>query len=136
MELGLDEVILSSDDLEFSEIIQAMTADIGVDVVIDCVGSKYFSSCINSLASNGKLILLGELGNAKAQVNLAEILFRDLTIKGSTGARRKHVLKGIDLIKNDLLRPVVHTKLPLIDLLIAFGWMKENKLFGRIVFAD
>ncbi len=136
MELGLDEVILSSDDLEFSEIIQAMTADIGVDVVIDCVGSKYFSSCINSLASNGKLILLGELGNAKAQVNLAEILFRDLTIKGSTGARRKHVLKGIDLIRNDLLRPVVHTKLPLKDLLIAFGWMKENKLFGRIVFAD
>jgi len=136
MELGLDEVILATDDLDFSEIIQAMTADMGVDIVIDCVGSRYFASCINSLASNGKLVLLGELGNAKAQVNLAEILFRDLTIRGSTGARRRHVLRGIELIKNDLLKPVVHTKLPLKDLLIAFGWMQENKLFGRIVFAD
>ena len=45
-------------------------------------------------------------------------------------------LLGIELIKNDLLKPVVHTKLPLKDLLIGFGWMQENKLFGRVVFAD
>ena len=67
---------------------------------------------------------------------LTLVLLSDLTIKGSTGARSRHVLKGIDLVKNDLLKPVVHTKLPLKDLLIAFGWMQENKLFGRIVFAD
>jgi acryloyl-coenzyme A reductase len=133
MELGLDEIVLASDDLDFSEILMAMTADQGVDVFIDCVGSKFFGSCIKSLTSHGKLILLGELGNSKAEVNLAEILFRDLTIKGSTGARRRHVLQAIALIENKQLKPVVHTKLPLKDMLIAYGWMQENKLFGRIV---
>ena len=78
--LGADQVI-ETGELDFAEIIMALTADQGADVVIDTVGAATIQSSIKSLAQYGRLALLGEVGG-KGDLNtlIPEIIFRDAQI--------------------------------------------------------
>ena len=132
LELGVDEVVPVG-ELDFNEIVRALTEERGADVVLDTVGSPLFASSFRSLAQFGRMVLLGEVAGGSTEVNLAEILFRDAKIMGSTGAQRKHTEQSFQMVKEGRLAPVVHATLPLSDVLVGLGWMNERKLFGRVV---
>ncbi|MBI2171972.1 MAG: zinc-binding dehydrogenase [Chloroflexi bacterium] len=131
MELGVDNVAPVG-ELDFSEIVLAMTGERGAEVVLDTVGSPLFESSVRCLAQYGRLLLLGEVAGGKAQVNLAELLFRDAIIRGSTGVQRHGLEQAVRMVAQGQVRPVVHATLPLRDILIGVGWMQERKLFGRV----
>ena len=132
LELGVDEVVPSG-DLDFSEVVRALTQEHGADVILDTVGSPVFDSAFRSLAQFGRMVLLGEVARAKVQISLAEILFREARIAGSSGAERRHTEQASQMVVEKRLQPVVHATLPLKDALIGLGWMTERKLFGRVV---
>lgn len=131
MELGVDDVVPVG-ELDFSEVVLAMTGERGADVVLDTVGSPLFESAVRCLAQYGRLMLLGEVAGGKAQVNLAELLFRDALLRGSTGVQRHGLEQAVRMAAQGQVRPVVHATLPLRDILIGVGWMQERKLFGRV----
>jgi D-arabinose 1-dehydrogenase-like Zn-dependent alcohol dehydrogenase len=79
------------------------------------------------------MVLLGETAGGRAEINLAEIMFRDAKIMGSTGAQRRHVVQAAQMVTDGRVKPVVHAELPLQDVLIGVGWMSERMLFGRVV---
>jgi putative PIG3 family NAD(P)H quinone oxidoreductase len=56
----------------------------GVDVVLDIVGGDYFQRNVDVLATEGRLVLIGQLGGWKSQVNTTPIMLKRLTITGST----------------------------------------------------
>ena len=132
LELGADDVVPVG-DLDFSEIVLALTGERGADVVLDTVGSPLFASSFRSLAQFGRMVLLGEVAGGRAEINLAEILFRDARIMRSTGAQRRHTEQAFQMTKEGRIQPVVHATLPLKDMLIGLGWMTERRLFGRVV---
>ena len=59
----------------------------GVNVVLDMVGGEYLQRNIDCLAMDGRLVQIGLLGGAKAQINTLPVLQRRLWITGSTLAR-------------------------------------------------
>ncbi|MBI4203222.1 MAG: alcohol dehydrogenase catalytic domain-containing protein [Chloroflexi bacterium] len=132
LDLGIDDVAPIG-ELDFSEIVLAMTREQGAEVVLDTVGSPLFPSTVRCLAQYGRLVLLGEVGEGNAQVNLAEVMFRDAIIRGSMGAQRRHVEQALALVQQGQIKPVVHGTLPLRDILTGLGWMQERMLFGRVV---
>lgn len=126
------EVILA-DELDFSEIALALTEDQGADVVIDTVGSAVFRSALRSLGQFGRMVLLGEIVGERANVNLAEILFRDATISGSTGASPHHIATATEMVGSGRIKPIVSHKFALDDALAAYQLMRDKKSFGRVV---
>lgn len=132
LEIGADEVVPVG-ELDFSEIVMALTQEQGANVILDTVGSPVFAPAFRSLAQFGRMVLLGEVAGGNVQINLAEILFRDARIMGSTGAQRRHTEQALQMVKEGRIRPVVHAALPLKDVLIGLGWMNERRLFGRLV---
>ena len=132
LEMGADDVVPVG-DLDFSEIVLALTQEQGVDVLLDTVGSPLFESSVKSLSQFGRMVLLGETAGGRAEINLAEIMFRDAKIMGSTGAQRRHVVQAAQMVTDGRVKPVVHAELPLQDVLIGVGWMSERMLFGRVV---
>ena len=66
----------------------------GVDVVLDMVGGDYLQRNIESLAMEGRLVQIGQLGGPKAQINMIPVLQRRLTITGSTLRARSVAEKG------------------------------------------
>ena len=119
-------------ELDFSEIVLALTEDQGVDVVIDTVGSAVFRSSLASMAHFGRMVLLGEVTGDKVQLNLPEILFRDATIVGSTGASPRHIAKAAELVAAGKIKPIISRRFELEDAANAYQQMLSGKTFGRV----
>ncbi|NQW22785.1 MAG: alcohol dehydrogenase catalytic domain-containing protein [SAR202 cluster bacterium] len=130
--LGADEV-LGTSDLDFAELVMAMTGDEGADVVIDTVGSALFPSTLRSLAQFGRLVLLGEVLGQRVSLNPAEIIFRDAQVLGASGVSRASVEQAAHMVLEGKLRPVVDLELPLEQTLEAYRLVSERKPTGRIV---
>lgn len=70
---------------QFDEVVLEATNGRGVDVIIDFIGAPYFQQNINSLATDGRLVLLSLLGgNQMASVPVSKLLRKRLRITGST----------------------------------------------------
>ena len=66
------------------QVVRDDTSGKGVDVVLDIVGGDYLQRNIDALALNGRLLQIGLLGNARAQINLGPLMQKRLTLTGST----------------------------------------------------
>ena len=131
-DLGADEVLENS-ELDFAELVMAMTGDEGANVVIDTVGSALFPSTLGSLAQFGRLVLLGEILGQNVNLNPAEVIFRDAQILGASGVSRAIVEQAGRMVLEGTLRPVVNLELPLEQASDAYRLVLERKPTGRIV---
>ena len=130
--LGAEEV-LHTDELDFSEMVLALTEDQGAEVVIDTVGSPLFPSAWRSLAQFGRLVLLGEVAGKPVELNLAEIIFRDARVLGSSGVSRSVIEQVVDMISQGQVNPVVGGAMPLEEAATAFDMMSARSVLGRLV---
>lgn len=126
------EALLADSELDFSEILLALTEDNGANVAINPVGSALFNSCLASMAQFGRMVVLGEVAGRAARFNLAELLFRDAIITGSTGASPRHIHKAIDLVARGAVQPVVSQQYTFDDAAMAIEDMQAARTFGRV----
>ncbi|HEY3131997.1 MAG TPA: NAD(P)H-quinone oxidoreductase [Acidobacteriota bacterium] len=141
-ELGLD-VGINYQSTDFSDIVAEVTHSSGVDVILDVIGAKYLEKNINSLAKKGRLIIVGLLGGAVAQINLATLLSRRLCIRGTAlrarpleekvAATRAFEKSLMPLIASGRIRPIVDRVYPLSEIREAHRYMESNANFGKIV---
>jgi len=130
-ELGADEVLLM-DDLDFSELVMALTEDAGIDVVVENVMSATFESSFRSLAQFGRLVIVGAIGASQMELNPAELIFRDAHIIGTGGATRQQLREVADLVEQGRIRPIVSQSFPLEEAVEAYRAMLEKQTFGRV----
>ena len=130
--LGASDVIPTG-ELDFSEIVLALTEDRGVDVALDTVGSPLFPQTLRSISPAGRLILLGEVLRAKVTLPLPEIIFRELRIIGSVGTTQRQVQEAARLVAEGKIRPVVSHTLPWTQWKTALQSMTQRRHVGRIV---
>ena len=133
--LGADEVITTG-ELDFSEVVLALTEDRGSEVALDTVGSPLFAGTLRSMARGGRMVLLGEVRGGTMPLNLAEIIFRDLKVMGSVGASKRHLEQAVELVAAGELRPVVAHALPwdgVDGVMEAYRLVKSRQVLGRVV---
>lgn len=126
------ETILADSELDFSEIVLALTEDRGADTVLNPVGSALFGSCVASMAQFGRMVVLGEIAGRAARFNLAELLFRDATVVGSTGASPHHIRKAIELVTDGKVAPIISRHFSFEDAEEAIEQMRSASAFARI----
>src|ERR1700687_715684 len=71
-------------DADFVTEVREATGGRGVNLILDMVGGEYLQRNIDSLAMEGRLVHIGQLGGPTAHINLTPLLLRRLTITGST----------------------------------------------------
>jgi NADPH:quinone reductase-like Zn-dependent oxidoreductase len=69
---------------DFVDAVREATGGRGVDVVLDMVAGDYVPRDLASLAVGGRLVLIGQMGGPKTELQTWPILQRRLTITGST----------------------------------------------------
>ncbi len=79
---------------DFVDVVRTETSAAGVDVILDILGADYFARNIECLALNGRLLQIGLMSGARAEINLTAVLHRRLTITGSTLRARTVAEKG------------------------------------------
>ena len=127
----------------FRERVQEATGGRGVEVVLDPIGAAYLADNLASLAVGGRLVLIGLMGGAKAEIGLGALLTRRLSVIGST-LRTRPVEEKAALVAAFLarfgaelaagrIRPIVDRVLPLAAVAEAHRVMKASEHFGKIV---
>ncbi len=130
--LGADEVV-ETGELDFSEIVLALTEDEGAQVVLDTVGSALFPSNWRSLAQYGRWVMLGEVAGGRVELPPAEIIFRDARIVGSAGVSKVAVRQVAEMMSQGLVKPVVAGALPLEQAEAAFETIAGRGVLGRML---
>lgn len=67
------------------------------DVVLDCVGSPCFNSSIRSARMGGHIVVVGNVSEARASLNLGYAIVNGLHIHGSSGATADDMARLIEL---------------------------------------
>ena len=130
--LGPAEVV-EIGDLDFSEIVLALTEEEGANVIIDTVGSALFPSTWRSLAQYGRWVILGEVAGGAVKLQPAEVIFRDARILGSSGVSRTSIRQVAEMVSQGLVKPVVGGTLPLEQADIAFELLSSRSVLGRVL---
>jgi D-arabinose 1-dehydrogenase-like Zn-dependent alcohol dehydrogenase len=131
-ELGADDVILSDEELDFSDVAMALTSDEGVNVVIENVAGLTFGKSFRSLSQFGRMVIVGAIGPLNIDLNPAELIFRDAHLIGTGGCTRKQLKTIANMVQTNQIRPVVSRTFKLEDVLDAYKSMRNKETFGRI----
>jgi len=118
-------------------------ANEGVDVILDMVGGDYLSKNINILRTEGRLVYINTVGGETTQLNLRQIMFKRLTITGSTLRSREYAFKKRlaqsvlqhvwPLIEQGKFKPVIYKTFPFAEAAAAHELMEKSEHTGKIV---
>jgi len=127
----------------FSPKVKAATGGRGVDVILDSIGAAYLAQNIEALAAGGRMVLIGLMQGARAEIDLAAVLRRHLKLIGSTLRSRSPEEKGRIVeaflcrfgaeLEAGRLRPPIHEVIPLAEASRAHRIMRQSAHFGKIV---
>ena len=142
VDLGADQAVNYRKE-KFPDVLLQATNKRGVDVILDIVGGPYLADNIRLLREDGRLIYIGALGGAKAEINLGQVFVKRLTLTGSTLRNRPIEEKGRiaralqesvwPLLEQRAIVPVIQHVLPLASAVEAHRILEANDAMGKVV---
>ncbi len=130
---------------DFVEEVKRFTAGRGVDVVLDMVSGEYVARNIECLADDGRHVTIAVLGGLKAEINMATVMRKRLSLTGSTLRPRSAAFKALladeidkhawPLFEDGTIAPVMDCTFPLAEAGAAHARMEAGEHIGKIVLA-
>ena len=130
-------------DEDFVDAVKVITDNRGVDVILDIIGGSYAARNLECLARDGRLLQIGLMGGATAELPLRLLLTKRLTITGSTLRIRTPAEKGAiaaalehhvwPLLDAARVAPVIDTVFPLAKAADAHRRLEEGHVIGKVV---
>lgn len=127
----------------FVERVKRETDGRGVDVVLDMVAGDYVSRELDTLADDGRLVIIATLGGMKATIDVGILMRRRLHVTGSTLRARSVAFKSAiakalheqvwPLFAEKRLRPVIHEVFPAQEAARAHALMESSTHIGKIL---
>jgi putative PIG3 family NAD(P)H quinone oxidoreductase len=141
-ELGAD-LAINYREADFVEAVKDFTDGKGVNVVLDMVSGDYVPRNLQCLAPDGRHVTIAVLGGPKAELNMAIVMMKRLTLTGSTLRPRTDAFKSAlcdeiaqnawPLFTSRELKPVMDEVFPLANAAGAHARMEAGDHIGKIV---
>ncbi len=141
-EVGAD-LAINYREQDFVAAVKEYTGGAGVHVVLDMVSGSYVPRNLKCLAEDGRHVTVAVLGGAQAEINMAVVMSRRLTLTGSTLRPRSNAFKTAladeisqvawPLFASRELEPVMDLVFPLEEAAAAHARMEAGEHIGKIV---
>ena len=141
-DLALDHLVDASRG-GFADGVLHVTADHGADVTIDLVGGPYFEENVRAAALGGRIVHVGRLGGARAEIDLDAIARQRLQLFGVTSTTRSLAqrMRVVANLRGDVdieesaaaLRPLIDASFAWTDVLRAHEYADAGEHVGKIV---
>ncbi|MCK9540535.1 MAG: NAD(P)H-quinone oxidoreductase [Novosphingobium sp.] len=128
---------------DFVEEVGRITGGTGAQIVLDMVSGDYVPRNLRCLADDGRHVTIAVQGGAKAEINMAQVMTRRLTLTGSTLRPRSDSFKALlaqeiasnvwPFVESGQLRPVMDRMFPLAEAAAAHARMESGGHVGKIV---
>ena len=133
-ELGADHVINYKETKDYTKYVYTeLTKRQGVDIVIDNVGQATFQTSIQLLRPGGRLITCGVTSGPFTKINITNIFWKHLEIKGSTMANQGEFRDVMQLVFERKLNPIIDRIYPLEKVRDAEQYLSEGNQFGKVL---
>jgi len=130
--LGADEVVNHhADDLVTT--VRRLTANRGVDIVVEHVGMATWEKSVRCLARGGRVVTCGATTGFQATLDLRHLFARQLSLLGSYMGARRELLDAADLFFKGVVRPTVDRTYPLAEAAQAQQRLEASEQFGKII---
>src|SRR6202012_3358487 len=127
----------------FKDVIQQVTNGKGVDVILDMIGGDYTAPNLQSLADEGRLVMINSMHGKDVGIDLAIIMRKRLTITGSMLRSRDVAFKASiarnleqhiwPLLASGKIKPVIYKVFPASEAAEAHRLMESSEHIGKIV---
>jgi len=128
---------------DFAGVVKDITGGRGVDVILDIVGGSYTARNLSCLARDGRLVQIGVMGGASAEVPLRIIMLKRLTLTGSTLRIRTPAEKGEiaaalerevwPILEAGAARPHIDATFPIGAVVEAHRRLESGDVIGKLV---
>jgi putative PIG3 family NAD(P)H quinone oxidoreductase len=128
---------------DFVKVIDEFTSGRGVDVILDVMGGSYLARNVDCLAIDGRLVVIGLMGGAKAELNIAALLSKRASVaatnlRGRTPDEKGEILAALTanlwpVISAGTVRPIVDRVLPITEAAEAHRLLEAGEVFGKLV---
>jgi putative PIG3 family NAD(P)H quinone oxidoreductase len=137
------EVLVNYHEQDFVDEVRAATDGSGADVVLDALGASYLARNLDVLATAGRLVVIGLQGGARAEIDLSRLLAKRAAVMATTlrarpPAEKAAIMTSVTehvwpLVADGVVRPVVHTSLPLSEVAEAHRIVEDGENIGKVV---
>ena len=142
MALGADHAINYA-STDFVEEVKKITGGAGVHIVLDMVAGSYVARNLQCLREDGRHVTIAVQGGMVAEINMAYVMSRRLTLTGSTLRPRSAEFKALlaqeiyntvwPIVSDGGLRPEMDKSFALTDAAAAHAHMESGAHVGKIV---
>jgi NADPH:quinone reductase len=142
--IGADHAI-NYNSSDFVERVKALTSGEGVHLVLDMVAGNYVARNLQCLREDGRHVTIAVQGGMTAEINMAFVMSRRLTLTGSTLRPRTPMFKALlaqeisatvwPLVCDGVLRPEIDKIFPLAEAADAHAYMESGAHVGKIMLA-
>jgi NADPH2:quinone reductase len=130
-------------DKKFAAALAAKSGGAGADVILDLVGAAYLAENVAALALRGRVVVVGLLGGASAELPLGALLakrgqifgtvLRSRSLEEKASLAQAFTRHALPLFAAGKLKPIVDSVLPMSEVREAHLRMEKNDSFGKIV---
>ena len=131
-EIGADEVIDHYGE-DVVKRVRELTANRGVDIVVEHVGAATWDKSLRCLARGGRVVTCGATTGHQSSLDLRHLFARQLSILGSYMGAKSELLQAAGFLFRGLLKPHVDSTFPLADARDAQVRLERSEQFGKIV---
>ena len=140
--LGADHAINYA-TADFVEEVKRITEGEGVHIVLDMVAGSYVARNLQALREDGRHVTIAVQGGMIAEINMAQVMMRRLTLTGSTLRARSAEFKALltdeimrmvwPFVAEGKLAPKMDRSFPLSEAAAAHAHMESGDHVGKIV---
>lgn len=144
-ELGAD-VTINYRDEDFVQRIRDETEGAGADVILDLMGAAYLDRNVDTLAPDGRLVVIGFQGGVKAELNLGKLMakragvistaLRSRPVDGPSGKSSvvAQVVANVwPMIADGRVSPIVGAELPIERAAEAHRLLESGDAHGKVL---
>lgn len=128
---------------DVAEAVRAATDGHGADVVLDVLGAGGLAANLASLATGGRLVVIGTQRGTRGEIDLGLLLARRASVIGTTLrarplAEKARIVADVrahawPMLDDGRLRPVVHARIPLDEAAEAHRLLDSGAVFGKVL---
>ena len=141
-ELGA-EILIDYKQQDFVEQIKDAADGRGADVILDVIGAKYLARNVSALAPDGRLVIIGMQGGAKAELNIGALLAKRgsviaTSLRGRDKADKERIVAEVrkhlwPLIESGQIKPVIDRTMPLYQVADAHRLLNDSTHIGKVL---
>ncbi len=118
----------------------------GADVILDIIGAAYLDRNVDALATDGRLVIIGMQGGAKAELNIGKLLAKRAGVLATAlrsrpvagpGGKSDIVARVVDdvwpMVADGVVRPVIGAEFPMAEAQAAHELLASGDVSGKVL---